>query len=70
MSLQAPSGRLAALTVDLVRHWERTRAYWRDARGEAFEKHTVDVIRASAGAAVGAMQELDELMRKIGRDCE
>lgn len=70
MSLQGPSGRLAALTVDLMRHWEQTRAAWRDARGAAFEKQTVDVIRACAGAAVGAMQELDELMRKIGRDCE
>ena len=70
MNLQGPSGRLAALTADLVRHWEQTRPLWRDAKGEAFEKHTVDVIRAGAGAAVDAMQELNELMRKIGRDCE
>jgi hypothetical protein len=70
MSLQGPSGRLAELTVDLVRHWERTRPFWRDAKGETFEKNTVDAIRSCAGVAVGAMQELDELMRKIGRDCE
>ena len=70
MSLEGQGGRLAALTSDLVRHWERTRPCWRDARGEMFEKRTLDPIRNGVSATVGAMQELDELMRTIRRDCE
>ena len=70
MSLSGSGSRLSALTVELVRQWEQTRPHWRDARAEAFERQTVETIRSCAGAAVSAMQELDELMRKIGRDCE
>lgn len=70
MSLEGQGGRLSALTSDLVRHWERTRPYWRDARGELFEKHTIAAIRDGVSVTVNAMQELDELMRTIRRDCE
>ena len=70
MSLEGQGGRLAALTADLVRQWERTRPFWRDARGELFEKRTIAAIRDGVSATVGAMQELDELMRTIRRDCE
>lgn len=70
MSLEGPGGRLSALTVELVRRWERTRPHWRDAKAEAFEKQTVEAIRSCAGVTVGAMRELDDLMCKIRRDCE
>ena len=70
MSLEGAGGRLSTLTVELMRNWERTRAAWRDSRGEAFGKHTIEAIRAGSSAAVDAMQRLNEMIRTIRRDCE
>ena len=70
MSLQPVSTRLKADTKELQLDWERTRSYWRDEKGEEFERLYIYELLAAVGDAIRAITEIDKQLAKIRYDCE
>ena len=70
MTIGGNAGRLAMLAAELSRKWQQTRPYWRDAKSQSFEKDYVNLILASVNGAIEAIQQLDEIITRIRRDCE
>ncbi|MFT4690881.1 MAG: hypothetical protein ACKVHO_15725 [Verrucomicrobiia bacterium] len=70
MSLNASRNQLVAITKDLHNNWEQTRALWRDQKAADFERLYMRDVESAVSSAVNVMQELDELIQQVKRDCE
>ena len=70
MNLSGNKGRLVGLTRDLTLRWAETKAHWRDARSEEFERRYLVELSASVNRTVTIMDKLEELLKKVRSDCE
>jgi hypothetical protein len=70
MSLSASKIRLAALTKELSVNWRETKESWRDVKAQEFEQNYLQELFDSVDAAVGVMDQLDKVLKKIRTDCE
>lgn len=70
MSLSASKIRLAAITKELSVNWRETKESWRDAKAQEFEQNYLQELFDSVDAAVGVMDQLDKVLKKIRTDCE
>ncbi len=70
MSLGASRSRLLALTRELAAQWQATRESWTDAKRDEFERTYLANLFAAVDRAGGALEELDECVTRIRRDCE
>ncbi len=70
MSLAASRSRLMALTRDLAHQWQSTRDTWTDAKRAEFERTFLVNLFAAADRAGGALEQLDEVVNRVRRDCE
>ncbi len=70
MSLSGSKNQVSAITRDLALHWEETRNYWRDSKGEEFERRFIDELLARVDRTIPAIEKLDQLLTKVRSDCE
>ncbi len=70
MSLSGNRTRLAALTKELVLHWENTKNSWRDSRSEEFERQYLQELFANVDRTIMVIERLDLLLNKVRKDCE
>jgi hypothetical protein len=70
MSLAGNRSRLAALTRELVLHWQDTGTYWRDAKYTEFDRRFMMELQAHVDRSVTIIEKLDDLLRKVRHDCE
>jgi ribosomal protein S7 len=70
MSLNANKSRLTALTKNIALRWTETQNYWRDAKGEEFDQRFMQELFPSVNQAAAAIEKLEELLKKIRKDCE
>ena len=70
MSVVASRTRLAAITREVALQWEETRNYWRDAKGEEFEKRYMEELLARVDKTVRVIEKLDQLLTKVRSECE
>ena len=70
MSLGGSKARLVGLTKELSLKWEETRNYWRDAKAEEFERKYLQELFIGVDKTVGVVEKLDELLKKVQKDCE
>lgn len=70
MSLGATRSRLAALTRELQVRWQETRGSWTDAKRDEFEQKHLAALLAAVDRASTALEEMDELLTKVRKDCE
>lgn len=70
MSLSASKTRLAALTKELSVNWRETKESWRDAKAQEFEQNYLQELFDSVDAAIGVMDQLDKVLKKVRTDCE
>ncbi|MEM7393195.1 MAG: hypothetical protein AAF492_12690 [Verrucomicrobiota bacterium] len=70
MNIGANGVKLAALTTELARHWEETRASWRDSKADAFEEEYIETLLAGVNIATIAIRELDEVIATVRSECE
>lgn len=70
MSLSASKTRLAGLTKELSVNWREAKESWRDAKAQEFEQNYLQELFDSVDAAVGVMDQLDKVLKKIRTDCE
>ena len=70
MSLSGSRSRLAGVTRELAARWRETRDHWSDAKSQEFERRFLSELWPNVDRALGAMEELDQLLEKVKRDCE
>ncbi len=68
--MKVSGARLAGLTKELRMQWLNTKAYWKDAKCEEFERKYMEELFASVDRAVTVMEQLDKLLTKVRTDCE
>ena len=68
--MKTSSARLVGLTKELRTHWQETKAYWKDAKCEEFERRFMEELLASVDRTVTVIEQLDKLATKIRKDCE
>lgn len=70
MSLGGSKARLVGLTKELSLKWDETRNYWRDAKAEEFERKYLQELFIGVDKTVGVVEKLDELLKRVKKDCE
>ena len=70
MNLAGNKSRLAGLTKELALQWEQTKNYWRDAKSAEFEHKYIEELLVGVDKAAMVIDKLDELVRKVIKDCE
>ena len=70
MNLNGSKSRLAGLTKDISVRWSDTKEHWRDQRSAHFEREFMQELFPRVSQATTAMEKLDELFKRIRRDCE
>ncbi len=68
--MKTSSTRLAGITKELRAQWSDTKIYWKDAKSEEFERKYMQELLASVDRTVTVMEQLDNLITKIRKDCE
>lgn len=70
MNIAANKGRLRNITRDLIVEWRHTRETWRDAKAVEFEREYLDEVTSGVEQTVIVIGKLDEIVRRIHKDCE
>ena len=68
--MKASGARLVGLTKELRTQWQDTKAYWKDAKCEEFERRFMEELFASVDRTAAVIEQLDKLVTKIRKDCE
>lgn len=63
------AGILAKALHDLLENWDQTTPHWRDEARDRFAKDFVDELAAAVRAALGAIQEIENEVRRVRREC-
>lgn len=70
MSLMDSSGALSRATKDLFARWNDVKTVWSDAQSEDFEKTYILLIEHDVRTALGALDQMNQVIAKIQNDCE
>ena len=70
MSAAGSRARLAAITKDLISRWKEAKEHWRDSKSAEFEQIYIEELLTSVNAAVGSLEQLDQILTRIRKDCE
>ncbi len=53
----------------LAEAWDQTESGWRDFKRVEFEKHSIAPIESQVGATLRGMQQLNEVLSRLRREC-
>jgi hypothetical protein len=70
VNLSGNKSRLVGLTKELALQWEQTKNYWRDAKCAEFEHKYIEELVLGVDRTVMIIEKLDELLKKVKKDCE
>jgi len=70
VNIAANKARLRTITRDLMKEWRDTRAQWRDLKAQQFEQEHLTELTTSVEQSMSVMGKLDELLRRIHKDCD
>jgi hypothetical protein len=70
MSMAGSKARMVGLTKELSLKWEETKNYWRDTKAQEFERKYLQELFLGVDKTVGVVEKLDELLKKVQKDCE
>ena len=70
MNLNSNKARLTGLTQEISARWSNTKSHWRDERGAKFEQRFMVELFPRVNQATAALDKLDELFKRIKKDCE
>ena len=70
MSATSSKGRLVGASKELALKWEETKNYWRDAKSQEFERQYMQELFAGVNRAIGVIEKLDDILKKVRSDCE
>jgi len=69
-TMKASGNNLSAITRELWAQWQHTKASWKDARSEEFERKYLEELLASVDRTVTVIEQLDKVLMKVRKDCE
>ena len=70
--MSAAGGNAAVLSKvlnDLILQWEETAAVWRDKARESFDRDVIQEIVPAGQRASNAVVEIEELVRRVRKEC-
>ena len=70
MSLQSAQAKLNRGLKDLRTHWSRAKQDWHDPMSARFERDTLVPLEKRIRAAIGAMNQMSDVLTRVQRDCE
>lgn len=70
MSVKSTRGILTNAVRDLNTRWAQTKNYWHDAKAREFEERYIKPLPDALNSASSIIEELDQVLSKIRRDCE
>ena len=70
MSVKSTRGMLTNAVRDLNTRWSQTKNYWNDAKAREFEEKYIKPLPDALNSAASIIEELDQVLSKIRRDCE
>ena len=70
MSLNGNKSRLTALTKNISLRWLETQDHWRDVKSEEFNQRFMQELFPRVNKAAAAIEKMEELLKKIRKDCE
>lgn len=60
---------MAKAINDLLAHWDQTAASWKDQARDHFYRDHIEALAPAVRQASNAIQEIEEILRKIRKDC-
>ncbi len=70
MSTKGSASNLQEAMKNLSAAWHQVKEEWRDAKSFEFEQKYIESLPRDVAQAIGAMEEVDALLKKVRRDCE
>jgi hypothetical protein len=70
MNLNANKSRLTGLTKEVSLRWAETQNHWRDAKSAEFDHQFMQELFPKVNRATNAIEKLEELLKKIQKECE
>ena len=70
MSTQGSSGNLSGALKELAIRWQETKAHWHDVKSQEFERNYLEKLPNDVGRAMGVIEEIGALLKKVRHDCE
>ena len=70
MNLSSNKSRLTALAQEISARWSNTKAQWRDERCAKFDQRFMVELFPRVNQATAALDKMDELFKRIRKDCE
>ncbi len=70
MSASGSKGRLGGAAKELALRWQETKNAWRDEKSAEFERKYLQELFVGVEKAIGVIDKLDELLKKVRSDCE
>jgi len=70
MSASTARHKLAEAHRQLVVRWHEAATRWDDTVSRSVQQQLLELLEADVHATLAAMEQLDEVLRKVRRDCE
>jgi hypothetical protein len=70
MNFSGNKSRLVGVTKELALQWEQTKNYWHDTKSAEFEHRYMEELIVGVDRTVMVIEKLDELLKKVKKDCE
>ena len=70
MSTQGSTGNLSGALKELSLRWQETKVHWHDVKSLEFERNYLEKLPNDVGRAMGVMEEISKLLKKVRQDCE
>jgi hypothetical protein len=70
MSLNDCKGTIAGAAKDLFARWNDVKDVWSDAQSREFEKNYLLPLEQDVRSALGALDQMNQVLQTIESDCE
>ncbi len=70
MNFSGDKSRLLGVTKEFQLQWEQAKHSWHDTKSAEFEKRFVEELIANVNRTILVIERLDELLKKVPKDCE
>jgi hypothetical protein len=70
MSTRASGANLVQAVKELTGQWRQTQAHWHDVKSQEFERRYLAELPNHVARAMGIIEEIDVVLRKVRTDCE
>ena len=70
MSVAGNKARIATATRELAVRWQEAQQHWRDVKSQEFDQRYMQELFARTGNVLEAVEKLEELVKKIRKECE